>query len=147
MIHLVFAFHDCIPYSVTSLTHVVSPSVSLMGMFSVAMKMKLTRQNGTMLLSSMKRRCGQFLKASIFKLLRWQIFPPPPEKAISRLIAARCGLNCISLEMTRWQEGTWWRMRKYYTDSHSNSLSGSETDDSELEKNRNNQRSCLSQCS
>jgi len=26
-------------------------------------------------------------------------------------------------------------MRKYYTDSHSNSLSASETDDSELEKN------------
>lgn len=91
--------------------------------------------NGTMLPSSMKQWCGQFLKASIFKLLRWQIFPPPPEKAISRLITVRCDLNCISLEMTWWQEGMWLRMRKYYTDLHSNSLSGSETDDSELEKN------------
>lgn len=147
MIHLVLAFHGCIQYSVTSLTHVMSPSVSLMGTFSVAMKKKLTRHNGTMLPSSMKLWCGQFLKAAIFKLLRWQIFPPPPEKAISRLITARCDLNCISLEMTWWREGTWLRMRKYYTDSHSNSLSGSETDDSELEKKGNNQRSCLSQCS
>lgn len=70
----------------------------------------------------------------IFKLLRWQIFITPPEKAIFHLITAGCDSNCTSLEMTRWQEGMCWRTRRYYTDLHSNSLSDSETDDSELEK-------------
>lgn len=74
------------------------------------------------------------LKSINFKLLRWQFFPPPPEKAISHLMTAGCDSNCISLEMTWWQEGMRWRLKRYYTDSHSNSVSDSETDDLELEK-------------
>lgn len=132
MINFAFTFHGCIPSNVTSLAHVVLPSWRLMDMFPVAMKTK-TRQMTQCFQTQWDCNVESSQKHQ-FKLLRWQIFPSSPDKAISHLITVGCDSSRISLEVTWWQEGMQWRMRRYYTDSHSNSLSGSETDDSELEK-------------